>query len=53
MEFKQIEIVKGYGVSNFRDFIKEMMFTTGVQGNALAFTMTDSQILSENFFRRH
>lgn len=42
MEFKQIEIVKGYGVSNFREFIKEMMFTSGVSGQALAFTMTDS-----------
>jgi dynein heavy chain len=26
MSFKQIEIVKGYGISNFRDFIKEIMF---------------------------
>jgi len=26
MEFKQIEIVKGYGVSSFREFVKEMMF---------------------------
>ena len=33
MEFKQIEIVKGYGVKEFREFIKEMMFTSGVQGN--------------------
>jgi dynein heavy chain len=30
MEFKQIEIVKGYGVKEFREFIKEMMFTSGV-----------------------
>jgi dynein heavy chain len=37
MEFKQIEIVKG------------MMFTSGVQGIPIAFTMTDSQILSETF----
>lgn len=49
MEFKQIEIVKGYGVSNFREFVKEMMFTSGVQGNPIAFTITDSQILSETF----
>jgi len=26
MEFKQIEIVKGYGVANFREYVKEMMF---------------------------
>jgi dynein heavy chain len=49
MEFKQIEIVKGYGVNNFREYVKEMMFTTGVNGTAIAFTMTDSQILSETF----
>lgn len=49
MAFKQIEIVKGYGVNNFREFIKEMMFTTGINGTSLAFTMTDSQILNETF----
>ncbi len=26
-----------------------MMFSTGILGNSLAFTMTDSQILSETF----
>lgn len=49
MEFKQIEIVKGYGVASFREFVKEMMFQCGVQGKPIAFTMTDSQILSETF----
>jgi len=49
MEFKQVEIVKGYGINAFRDFIKEMMFTTGVNGQSIAFTLTDSQILSETF----
>ena len=49
MEFKQIEIVKGYGVANFREFVKEMMFTSGVHGTPIAFTITDSQILSETF----
>lgn len=49
MEFKQIEIVKGYGVTNFRDFVKEMMFKTGITGTSIAFTMTDSQILNETF----
>jgi len=49
MDFKQIEIVKGYGVNSFREYVKEMMFTTGVNGIPIAFTMTDSQILSETF----
>jgi len=30
--FKQIEITKNYGPSQFRDFIKEMMFTAGIDG---------------------
>jgi len=42
MSFKQIEIVKGYGVSNFREFVKEMMFASGINGNAITFCMTDS-----------
>ena len=49
MDFKQIEIVKGYGVTHFRDFVKEMMFKTGITGSSIAFTMTDSQILNETF----
>ena len=49
MEFKQIEIVKGYGVKEFREFIKEMFFSSGINGNPIAFTLTDSQILYETF----
>jgi dynein heavy chain, axonemal len=49
MDFKQLEITKGFGVEQFRDFIKDMMFATGVNGKANAFTLTDSQILSETF----
>ncbi len=30
MHFKQIEIVKGFGVQHFRDFVKELMFSTGI-----------------------
>jgi hypothetical protein len=29
MEFKQIAITKGYGIKEFREFVKEMMFQTG------------------------
>jgi dynein heavy chain len=32
MEYKQIEIVKGYGVPQFRDFMKEQFFQSGIQG---------------------
>jgi len=30
--FKQVEITKNYGPSQFREFIKEMMFTAGIEG---------------------
>jgi dynein heavy chain len=49
MEYKQIEIVKGYGVPQFREFVKELMFNSGIQGQGQTFTMTDSQILTETF----
>ena len=49
MQFQQIEIVKGYGEKNFNEFIKELMFTCGIDGKKVAFTMTDSQILKESF----
>jgi dynein heavy chain len=49
MEFKQIEIVKGYDTKHFNDFIKELMFMCGIEGKKVVFTMTDSQILKESF----
>ena len=49
MEFKQIAITKGYGIKEFREFVKEMMFQTGAQGKPVAFTLTDSQIINETF----
>ena len=49
MEYKQIEIVKGYGQKHFNEFIKERMFETGIEGRKVTFAMTDSQILKETF----
>jgi len=49
MEFKQIEIKKDYKEKDFNEFIKELMFKSGVMGKEIAFTMTDSQILKESF----
>ena len=51
MVFKQIEIVKGFNDTSFRDFIKELMMDTGINPKNIptAFTLTDSQILSETF----
>ena len=42
MGYRQIEIVKGYGEKNFKDFIKELMFDCGIAGQKTVFTMTDS-----------
>lgn len=44
MSFKQIEIVKGFNETSFRDFIKELMFATGinVECRGTAFTLTDN-----------
>ena len=47
--FKQIEITKNFGPSQFKDFMKELMFTTGIDGKLICFLMTDTQIISETF----
>ena len=49
IKFQQIEIKKDYGEKAFNDFIREIMFVTGINGEKVAFTMTDSQILKETF----
>ena len=49
MQYRQIEIVKGYGEKQFKEFIKELMFECGIDGKKIAFTMTDGQILKESF----
>ena len=48
-QFKQIEIKKDYKQKDFNEFVKELMFASGVMGKDIAFTMTDSHILSESF----
>ncbi len=45
----QIELVRGYGLNEFREDIKKMMLTTGVQGKPLAFLFGDTQIVLEAF----
>ena len=47
--FKQIEIKKDYKQKDFNEFIKELMFSSGVYGKEISFTMTDGHILSESF----
>ena len=49
MLFKQVEIAKNFGVANFRDFVKELMFQAGIEGKLLSFVLTDTQIVDETF----
>jgi len=49
MNFKQIEITKGYNIENFKDFMKELMKSAGIEGNGISFVMTDTQIIDESF----
>ena len=49
MSFKQVEIIKGYSEKHFHEFVKEIMFASGIDGKKVAFTITDSQILKESF----
>jgi dynein heavy chain len=48
-ENKSIEIVKGYNLQSFRDFIKILKQQTGVSGKQCTFLFTDSQIVNESF----
>ena len=41
-QFKQIEIKKDYKEKDFNEFIKELMFQSGIYGKEIAFTITDS-----------
>jgi len=49
IEYKQIEITKRFGPAEFREFLKELMFSTGIDRTPICFTITDNQIISELF----
>lgn len=49
MTYRQVEIIKGFNQKMFRNFIKGMMFDTGIHAKATSFVMTDNQILDEGF----
>ncbi|MFN9906737.1 MAG: hypothetical protein ACK56F_11545 [bacterium] len=46
---KNIDIVKGYGIQSFREFIKTLKLLTGVEGKECTFLFTDTQIVNESF----
>ena len=47
--FTQITLTQTFGITEFRESIKEMMETAGVKRTPVAFTLTDSQIVTERF----
>jgi dynein heavy chain, axonemal len=49
IEFRQVEITKKFGPSEFKEFLKELMFTAGIDRTPICFTITDNQIISELF----
>jgi len=44
-----VEITKGFDTDKFRDFIKDIMKLSGVEGKGITFIFTDNQILYESF----
>ena len=46
---KQVEITKNFGTEQFRDFLKELMFSSGIDGQCINFILTDTQIVKETF----
>lgn len=49
LTYKQVEITKNFGPDQFKEFLKELMFSTGIDGEMITFVLTDTQIISESF----
>ena len=49
MKCCQIEITRGYSITEFHEDIKTMMLKAGVEGKQLTFLFTDNQIVDETF----
>ena len=45
----QVEITKNFGIDQFREYLKELMYSTGIDGERICFVMTDTQIVKETF----
>lgn len=46
---RQVEITKNFGTEQFRDFLKELMFASGIDGQNICLVLTDNQIVKESF----
>lgn len=49
MEYKTIEITKGFNVESFKDVMKGYMKEAGIAGTGISFVMTDTSIIDEAF----
>ena len=47
MEYKMIEITKGFNIDSFREKMKEFMKESGIDGTGISYTLTDTQIIDE------
>jgi dynein heavy chain, axonemal len=48
LEIQQLEITKNFGPDKFRDFIRDQIYKTGVEGVGICFIITDTQIVFES-----
>ena len=44
---RQIEVIKNYSMKNWREDIKDILLTAGVQNKPLTFLFVDTQIINE------
>jgi len=49
MEYKMIEITKGFNTNAFKEVMKGFMKMAGIDGTSISFVMTDTQIIDESF----
>ena len=49
MEYKSIEITKGFNTAAFQEVMKGYMKESGIGGQGISFVMTDTQIIDETF----
>jgi dynein heavy chain len=49
VEIFSIELVRGYGLNEFREDLKKIMLKSGVLGKPVAFLFGDTQIVLESF----
>ena len=43
----QVEVIKGYGMSNWREDVKKALMQAGVENRSTSFLFVDTQIVSE------